>query len=112
MADAEYRTVAGFVQFDVETTEANNQQIRRIVVQSTGSEGSNVTVTLWPEWDDVEVNRGDFVVANGKFEVRPSNKDDRVFLNMTAARLIVLPSAEKQDTGTTKKEKSGTERPF
>lgn len=109
-SDVEYRTVAGFVQFDPETAEVNNQELRRLVVQATGSEGSNVTVSLWPEWADVEVNKGDFIVANGKFEAREGK--DKVFLNLTAYRLVVIPGAEKGEVGTTEKGKSKSERPF
>jgi hypothetical protein len=110
VADKEYRTVAGFVQFDVESAEVNNQTIRRAVVQATGSEGTLVTVTLWPEFEDVEIEKGDFVVANGSFEAR-DGKNGKTYLNLSAFRLIVQKPVEKGEPDVVKKESSGS-RPF
>ena len=110
MADKEYKTVTGFVQFDVETAEVNNQEIRRVTVQAAGSEGPLVTVTVWPEFDNIEINKGDFLAANGTFEAR-EGKGGKVFLNLSASRLVVLPGADKSEAGVVKKETDG-KRPF
>ena len=62
----EYVGVAGFVQFDVNEREANDQTVRDVVVKSVGAP-KNVRVTLWPEFGHVPVEKGDFVAAEGKF---------------------------------------------
>lgn len=118
MADM-YRSVAGFVQFDVDEAEVNNQTIRRVTVQAVGSEGALVTITLWPEFEDVEVEKGDFVAASGKFEARPGKTkagEEREFLNLSAYDLVVTPGIERKEREVVNKKATKTtktaKRPF
>ena len=62
---AVYASVLGFVQFDVRDREVNGQEVREATVQSCDSQ-KLVSVTLWPQWADVTVAKGDLVAANGR----------------------------------------------
>lgn len=94
MAD-QYRTVAGFIQFDPDEAEASGQTIRRVLVQAIGSEGVNIRVTVWPEYDAVPLNRGDFIIAQGKFE--KTTVKGNTYLNLSARSLIRLSGTDNSD---------------
>lgn len=91
MADAIYRTVAGFVQFDPNEREANGQTVRDFLVQQAGSEGVKIRVTVWPEFAGVEINQGDFVAANGK--LTKNTAKGKTYINLSAKSLVVVPAA-------------------
>lgn len=90
MADT-YRTVTGFVQFDVNEREANGQDVRDFVVQQAGGDGVNIRVTVWPEFADVSISKGDFVAASGKLTKNTSK--GKTYLNLSARDLVVIPGA-------------------
>lgn len=86
MADKEYGTVIGFVQFLPRDLTVGGQDVRSVSVRQTGS-GRLVSVTIWPEFEHVEINEGDFIAADGSlFE---NTKDDKVYLNLSAQKLFV-----------------------
>lgn len=91
MADAIYRTVSGFVQFDPTERDANGQEVRDVLIQQTGSEGANIRVTIWPEFKDVVINKGDWLAANGKFTV--NEVKGKKYLNLSANALAVTKGA-------------------
>jgi hypothetical protein len=71
----QYRTVAGVVQFEVKEGEAAGQTVRDLVIKQVGfgAQAVNVYATLWPKHAAVEVERGDFVVAEGSYTSRDGN---------------------------------------
>lgn len=87
MAETRYNTVAGFVQFDVEERTAGDQEVRDFLVQAIGSGGSNVRVTVWPEYVDVDIQKGDFVAVQGKFTTETVN--GKTYHNISANKLKV-----------------------
>lgn len=91
---AEYATVAGFVQFDVDEREAAGQTVRDVTVRTLGSDGKLVKITLWPEFEDTVVEKGDFVAADGEFQTREVG--DKVYLNLNAKKLAVTPAAVRK----------------
>lgn len=96
MAD-QYRTVTGFVQFEPNEREANGQQVRQILVQQAGGEGANIRVTLWPEFEGVSVEKGDFVAASGK--LTKNTVKGTTYLNLSARELVVIPGAVADRSG-------------
>lgn len=92
MADAVYRTVTGFVQFDPNEREANGQDVRDILVQQAGGEGVNIRVTVWPEFAGMEIRKGDFVAISGK--LTKNTAKGKTYLNLSAKDLVVIPGAD------------------
>lgn len=96
---AEYASAAGFVQFDVNEKEVNGQDIREFVIRTIGSQ-KLLKVTLWPEWKDVPVEKGDFVAVDGKYEQSLGQAADgtpREYLSITAYYLVVTPGEQKAE---------------
>ena len=85
MADSQYATAIGFVQFDVTEREANGQTVRDATLRTPGTEGSLIRVTLWPDFDEANVQKGDFIAVDGKIEVR--EVDGKTYINMNANKL-------------------------
>lgn len=100
MADT-YAVVAGFIQDfgdpakAVTERDANGKAVREVTVRALGTQ-KNVRITVWPEYKDVAISAGDFVVAEGKFTTNLGQAKDgspREYLNLSANRLIVMPAA-------------------
>lgn len=90
MSDDTYTTIAGMVQFDVEEREVNGGDVRDVTIRSLSS-GDLIRCTVWPEFADTEIERGDFVVIDGKVTEREHK--GKVYFNVSARRLAVLPQA-------------------
>ena len=82
----EYITVAGIIQFDPRTRKANGKDVRDIAVRAIGN-NKIVNITVWPEHDYLPLNKGDFIVADGKFTTSPGqNKagEQQTYYNLSA----------------------------
>lgn len=101
MANKEFKGIAGFVQFDVDTRDVNNQEVRDVTIRAFGEAGPLVRITVWPEHDadEVVIERGDVVFVDGPFEKRvvPTDDGQREYLNISASMLAVLPGAPKAE---------------
>lgn len=99
---AEYATAVGFVQFPVNEREANGSQVRDITIRTPGTEanggGALIRVTLWPDLEDTAVVEGDFLMVDGKLDVR--NVDGRTYINMSASKLAVIAGAVSANSDT------------
>lgn len=87
---SDYITVAGLVQFDPRTRQAGDKTVRDVVIRAIGS-NKNFSITLWPNHESVDVNRGDFLVVDGKHtqSVRQNKEGEQVtYNNMSATRLF------------------------
>lgn len=87
-----YVTVVGFVQFDPNEREYDGGQLRDISVKPPGDPDKLIRVTLWPEWEDVPVERGDFVAADGLFSRDTYQANDgtkKTSLQISAKKLNV-----------------------
>lgn len=96
---AEYASAAGFVQFDVNEKEANGQEIREFTIRAVGTQ-KLVKVTLWPEFADVPVEKGDFVAVDGKFTQSLGQAPDgspREYLNLSASMIVVTPGEKRAE---------------
>jgi hypothetical protein len=97
----EYITVAGFVQFDPRNREAGGKPVRDVAVRAIGN-NKIINITFWPE-HDMPVNKGDFLVVDGKFTQRTGqNKqgESQTYYNLSASTILRLvpdtsPSAPK-----------------
>lgn len=105
----EFKGAGGFVQFDPEEREVNGQTVRDVTIRSLGSEGAYIRITVWQEWENLEIEKGDLVFVDGPFEAREGQTKDgekRVYLNMSGKSLKVFKPDQPTETGTTKKTKT------
>ncbi len=102
---AEYATAIGFVQFDVDERDVSGQTVRDVTIRTPGADGKLVRVTVWPEFSDTAIEKGDFVAVDGVFEARTVG--DKTYLNMSAKSLLVQKSASKADPEVANKPKKG-----
>lgn len=93
MAD-QYKTVAGFVQFDPNERESNGKTLQDALIQNV-SQNIDVRVTIWPELG-VKVKKGDFIAASGKYSERDTN--GRTYRNLSAKNIVVLAGTEAAKT--------------
>ena len=87
---SEYITVAGLVQFDPRTRQAGDKTVRDVVIRAIGS-NQNFSITVWPEKASVAINKGDFLVVDGKHtQSVGQNKDGEsvTYNNMSAGTLF------------------------
>ncbi len=87
---SEYITVAGLVQFPPRTRQAGDKTVRDVLIRMIGS-NKNISITLWPEKEDVIVNKGDFIVVDGKHSQSVGqNKDGEqvTYNNMSASTIM------------------------
>lgn len=96
-----YAVVTGFIQDfgnpDKAITErdVNGKAVREFTVRAAGSQ-KNVRITVWPEFKDLELAAGDFIVAEGKFTSNLGQAADgspREYLNLSASRIFRAPGA-------------------
>lgn len=102
MADEkQYTTVAGMIQFDVETRDVNGGEVRDVTIRSLAS-GNLVRITVWPEFKATPLERGDFISVDGDVRIRTVGEGEnvRTYTNVNARRLAVLPQAAPADRET------------
>jgi hypothetical protein len=90
---AEYRTVAGFVQFDPNVREVNGKNIQDALIQNI-SKNLDIRVSVWPEQQVGDIEKGDFLVAQGKYEEREAK--GKTYRNLTASKLRLFKAQEPQ----------------
>ena len=98
MSESEYRTAAGFIQFDPRQRPAGGKQVRNVTIRAIGSQ-NYVDITVWPEHDDVALEKGMFIVADGKFSTNAGQDKDgnpRTYYNLSATNIAVLSPAPKR----------------
>lgn len=113
---SEYITIAGIVQFDPRTRQAGDKQVRDVVIRAIGS-NKNFSVTIWPEKDNIPVNKGDFLVCDGKYsQSAGQNKSgEQVTYHNLSATTIIRLAGDSTDTApkaTTASAATGDEFPF
>ena len=102
MADKpQYATVAGFVQFPVDNRELDSgQTVRDITVRPAGVDTPLVRGTLWPEFDDVDVDEGDLVGLDGEYQERTGqNKEGGkvTYRNLNIKKIAVTKGAKRAE---------------
>lgn len=103
MAD-KYITVAGFIQFPVEEAhiEALNTDVRRATIKNIGEAGALISISFFPEFDELELNEGDFIAVDGKYN--QNDTGDKVYHNLTAYEVWAGgPPFEKKEREVTNK---------
>lgn len=94
----DYATVAGFIQFDVNEREVNGQAVRDATVRAVGTQ-KLVKITVWSDFEEVPLSRGDFVVVDGKFSTNEGQTKDGTpitYLNLSASNLVRIAPEERQ----------------
>ena len=98
MANKQYRTVTGIVQFDPQDGEAAGKAVRNIVIREVGfkEQAVNVYVTVWPSHADLAIERGDALMVEGTYSQGSGKAQDgspRVYHNISATRIAKLGTA-------------------
>ena len=96
---SDYMVASGIVQFDPKIRDVNGQTVRDVVVKAIGSQ-KLVSITIWPEFADTAINKGDFVTADGKLNVslgQDKQGNSREYLSVSASALVVVPAAAKAE---------------
>ena len=117
--DKKYGTVAGIVQFDPSEREVGEDQIpvRDLRIRALGTQYP-WDVTLFPQWEALEVEKGDFVVADGEVRVRKGTGDHegRTFRSITPYTLHVNGSrvfpADREVEGGGSSDAADSDEPF
>lgn len=94
----DYAVAAGFIQFDPKEKEINGKQVRELAIRAVGTQ-KRVYVTVWPQHAGVSLEKGMFVVAEGKFQKRTGN-EGQVYNNLSASSLVVLQQVEAAERET------------
>lgn len=63
---SEYMTIAGIVQFPPRERQAGGKPVRDVLIRAIG-DNKNYSITVWPENGNIPINKGDFLVADGKY---------------------------------------------
>lgn len=63
---SEYMTIAGIVQFPPRERQAGGKAVRDVLIRAIG-DNKNYSITVWPENGNIPINKGDFLVADGKY---------------------------------------------
>ena len=105
---SEYITVAGLVQFDPRTRTAGDKQVRDVVIRAIGS-NKNFSITMWPEKSHITINKGDFIVCDGKHSqsVGQNKEGEQVTYNNLSATTVVRFAGEA-DAGVSSAPKAAT----
>ena len=100
MSDKEYRSAAGFIQFDPRSREAGGKPVRDILIRAVGDH-KQYSVTVWPSHANVDLKKGDFVVVDGEYNARlTQNKtgESVTYHNLSATYLIHFPASGASET--------------
>lgn len=115
MADKQYRTVFGIVQFEPREGTAGDKPVRNITVRQTGfgPTAVRVSATLWPSHSHVEVEEGDVVILEGAYTQNKGtdkNGEPITYHNLSVNRIAVLGKADGgKEPGTTNTSRSQDE---
>jgi hypothetical protein len=93
---SEYLTIAGIVQFDPRTRQAGGKEVRDVLIRAIGS-NKNFSVTVWPEKAGIPINKGDFLVCDGKYSSSVGqNKagEQTTYHNLSANTIIRIAGDE------------------
>ena len=93
---SEYMTIAGIVQFPPRERQAGGKQVRDVLIRAIG-DNKNYSITVWPENGDITINKGDFLVADGKYSssVGQNKAGEQVtYHNLSATTIIRLPGED------------------
>lgn len=87
-----YGPIQGFVAFDVEgKTLPSGVDIRSFKVNSFET-GELIGCTLWPEFAELDVQKGDLVIGEGKITTNDSG--GKTYTNISLNRVVVIPGFE------------------
>ena len=101
---SEYITVAGIVQFDPRTRQANGKEVRDVAIRSLAN-NKMINITLWPEKANIKVSKGDFIVADGKYTQsmgQNKNGEQVTYHNLSATVFhnVLAGAMPEQNAGT------------
>lgn len=96
---ADYASAFGFVQFDPVVREANGQSVIDYTIKTPGMEGQLVRITVWPELQGDDIQKGDFLGADGKLTVSTYDKngETRQSIQISAKQLTTSKGRQQAD---------------
>jgi hypothetical protein len=85
----DFRGISGFIQFDPQEREAAGKPVRDISIRLSNTVDKKIRVTLWPDFKDVPIKKGDFVAVEGRYtEVTKDVEDGPVTYKNLSAQLL------------------------
>lgn len=119
---AEYRGVAGFIQFEPNDREAAGKQVRDITIRPVsvlGAKGltdGKVRATVWPDFADVTLLKGDAVFVEGRYTKNTVDGDNGpvTYHNISVTSLARLEgvSSSKPDVVNAQDDSGAEDEPF
>lgn len=114
MAEAQYASAEGFVQFEPVEREANSQTVMDYTIKTPGTDGVLIRVTVWPELQGADIQKGDWIAVDGKLNIgsftgRDGETRQSIQISATALAVVkAVPRAERQvvNKGSSKKASS------
>lgn len=97
---SEYITIAGIVQFDPRTRKAGDKDVRDVLIRAIG-DNKNYSITIWPEKANIPINKGDFLVADGKYSSsvgQNKNGEQVTYHNLSANTIFRLGGSDDMPT--------------
>jgi hypothetical protein len=91
-----YFVLVGRVAFDNGTRDVNGKTVRDVSVKSS-PKGTLVGCTIWPDIDASGIEKGDFVMAEGKYSV-----SEKGYHNLSVSDIVYfkpLPKSERAVVG-------------
>jgi hypothetical protein len=93
----DYAVVAGFVQYEPETREANGEGVRDIKLRAVGSQ-KIVRVTVWGKHATVPLEKGDFIVVEGPWRSWTGQSREgtgRRYYELDASELVRIQACQR-----------------
>lgn len=84
-----YVTVAGFIQFEPNVRDQNGKTLQDVLIQNI-SGNKDIRVTVWPELGLEGLERGDFLIAAGKYTEKDSGTPGKPYRNVSANKALVF----------------------
>jgi len=100
MAEAQYVSAEGFIQFPPQERDANGQKVVDVTLKTPGTDGILIRVTVWPELQSVELEKGDWIAVDGKLNIGSFVGKDKVArqsVQISASSLAVVKGVPRAD---------------
>jgi len=100
MADVQYASAEGFVQFEPTERDANEQQVVDYTIKTPGTDGILIRVTVWPELQGAEIEKGDWIAVDGKLNIgsfTDRSGNPRQSVQISATSLAVVKAVPRKD---------------
>ena len=116
MAEGKYMSKLVVVQFDPEERDVQDQKVRSVTVRDTASQ-AKINATVWANFKDVEIEKGDVLVIEGKGSQTTKETDEgtKTYNNFSVNGILNLGRlkiAKKPETASSSSAPADDDIPF